>query len=697
MKPFPLAVLAAAVALGGCSDTSQPDAATAPSFLVGPVAQTHYDGLNDDLLTAGLGRAGLQSAFAPALSTPPSPAELRRLAIWNNYRALLDATPAGGYGTLYGPNVAPDGTVTTNPGLVAGTEFIAYTDDGVTLMVQVPDGFTAAHACIVSATSSGSRGVYGAMATAEWGLKRGCAVAFTDKGTGAAPHDLQADTVPLIDGTRATQAAVAASGAASAAQFSAGLNAAELAAFDAASPNRFAFKHAHSGRNPEKDWGRWTLQAIQFAFYAANQVVGRVLFDGSHERVVTPGTTLVIASSASNGGGAALAAAEQDTDGLIDGVAVAEPMIEMPDAAGVTVRRGSTAYAVAGKPLLDYTSVANLYESCASQAASVAGAPGLALVPAALAANRCAGLHAKGLLASTTPAAQADEALQKLRDYGWEPESGDLYASLAGLEVAPAIAVTYANAAARARVSDRLCGFSFAATDANGAVIPLDATLLANMFGTGNGVPPSSGVQLVNDLDPNGPRRASLSTSASTGLPDFDLDGAACLRALVTGTGPQAAAVAQGLGEVRLTGRLDGRPALIVHGRSDGLVPVNHSSRPYAALAHLVDGAASQLSYIEVTNAQHFDSFIGATTLLAGYDTRYVPLHLYLLRALDAMYDHLRNGTPLPPSQVVRTVPRGGAAGLAPAIAASNVPAIASAPAAGDAISYTGATINVPD
>jgi hydroxybutyrate-dimer hydrolase len=46
--------------------------------------------------------------------------------------------------------------------------------------------------------------VYGAISTGEWGLKRGCAVAYTDKGTGGAPHDLQNDTVPLVDGTRTT-------------------------------------------------------------------------------------------------------------------------------------------------------------------------------------------------------------------------------------------------------------------------------------------------------------------------------------------------------------------------------------------------------------------------------------------------------------------------------------------------------------
>jgi hydroxybutyrate-dimer hydrolase len=695
-------VLLALGALGGCSHTSEPTSAVQPSFLVG-LSQTHYDGLNDDLLTAGLGRSGLESPIPPAISNPPTPSELRRLAIYNNYRALLDTTEAGGYGTFYGPNVAADGTVGAGQGLIAGTEFVAYSDDGsgrhnVTMVVQVPDTFTAANACIVAAASSGSRGVYGAMSTAEWGLKRGCAVALLDKGTGAAPHDLQNDTVPLIDGTRASVAALAASSATTTAQFNAGLSADELAAFDAATPNRFAFKHAHSGQNPEKDWGRYTLQAIQFALYAANQVAGRTLFDGSHELVIKPENTLVIASSASNGGGAAIAAAEQDTEGLIDGVAVSEPAIELPKVPGVIVNRGSASYPIVGKPLLDFTSYANLFQSCASQSASVAGAPGLAFVSAPLAANRCASLHASGLLASTTLAAQADEALQKLRDYGWEPESSILHASLAAFEVAPAVTVTFANAAARAKVSDNLCGFSFAATSpTTGAVVPLDPVALADMAATGNGVPPSSGVQLVNNLAVGGPQRALISTSASTGLADFDIDGALCLRDLVVGTGTTAAAVQAGIDETRVGGHLNGKPVLIVHGRADALLPVNHTSRPYAALEHNLDGSASQLSYIEVTNAQHFDGFIGLPTILPGYDTRYVPLHIYLLRSLDAMYDHLKNGTPLPPSQVVRTLPRGGNAGLAPALAASNVPAIASAPAAGDAITFSANSITVPD
>jgi len=100
---------------------------------------------------------------------------------------------------------------------------------------------------------------------------------------------------------------------------------------------------------------------------------------------------------------------------------------------------------------------------------------------------------------------------------------------------------------------------------------------------------------------------------------------------------------------------------------------------------------------VEVTNAQHFDSFIGLPSVLPGYDSRYIPLHVYLMRAMDAMYDHLKSGKALPASQVVRTLPRGGTPGLAPAITAANLPAILTTPAAADAIAITAGSIVVPD
>src|SRR3982750_1800443 len=140
-----------------------------------------------------------------------------------------------------------------------------------------------------AAPPSGSRGVYGAIGTAgEWGLKRGCAVAYTDKGTGNGAHDLAADAVNLIRGERAP-ALVAGIDA----QFRADPPPPEPAAFNAAYPNRWAFKHAHSQQNPEKDWGRDTLRAIKFAFYMINQKFGTP----GHDKVAKPRNTTVIASS----------------------------------------------------------------------------------------------------------------------------------------------------------------------------------------------------------------------------------------------------------------------------------------------------------------------------------------------------------------------------------------------------------------
>jgi hydroxybutyrate-dimer hydrolase len=98
----------------------------------------------------------------------------------------VDITRGGGYGRLFGPNVAPDGTATSLPGKIPGTESLAFANDEsgqrVGLMVQVPRSFDPRRPCIVAAPSSGSRGLYGAIGTAgDWGLKHGCAVAYTDK------------------------------------------------------------------------------------------------------------------------------------------------------------------------------------------------------------------------------------------------------------------------------------------------------------------------------------------------------------------------------------------------------------------------------------------------------------------------------------------------------------------------------------
>lgn len=78
--------------------------------------------------------------------------------------------------------------------------------------------------------------------------------------------------------------------------------------------------------------------------------------------------------------------------------------------------------------------------------------------------------------------------------------------------------------------------------------------------------------------------------------------------------------------------------------------------------------ANSRLAYYEVTNAQHVDAFID-NAAAPGYDTRAVPLHLYFNRAMDIMYNHLKNGTaPIPAT-----------------------------PAASDTITFTNNTLTIPD
>ncbi len=685
-----LAALAAAGLLAGCNDGDSVAINTKPGF-VGAVTKTTYDGAGDDLLTAGLGKTGLAGA-SPVAANPSAPtaAELRRIAIWNNYRAIVDIAANGGYGTLYGPNIDVNGGNTLGEGRIAGIEYLAYADDGtgrknVTMLVQIPASFQRDRACIVTATSSGSRGVYGAIGSAgEWGLKRGCAVAYTDKGTGNGVHDLVTDTVNGQNGVR-----FGATTLGNTSNFTAALTAAELAAFNTAHPNRIAVKHAHSQQNPEKDWGADTLNAIRFAFWALNDHVG------AGTATLNAGNTIVIASSVSNGAGAALAAAEQDTDGLIDGVAVSEPNVQLPPNPSLAVKRGSTTLTGAGRGLYDYFSLANLYQPCASLAAGAAGSPGAAFVPAALATNRCAALKAKGLLSSATLAEQAEESMTVLRTAGWQPESDVLQASHYAFATS-SIVVTYSNSHGRFGVADNLCGFSFAGVDAANKPAPVAAASLAQVFGTGNGVPPSSGIQIINNNAVGGPIRDTASVSPSTGQLDFNVDGAVCQRNLFTGTDAQAARVQAGIKEVLRTANLRGKPAIIVHGRADALVPVSFSSRPYYGQNKITEGSASKLTYVEVTNAQHFDAFID-NALLPGYDSRFVPLHVYFNQAMDRMWAHLTQNAPLPPSQVVRTIPRGGTPGAAPPITAANVPPISSTPAAGDLITFSGTTVTIPD
>ena len=671
------------LALAACGSNHAPEELNQIPGYLGTIARADYDGKTNDLLTAGLGKTGL-AGVAPAYANAeqPTPAELRRNAIYANYRAVLDIAANSGYGTLYGPNVDASGNVGTGEGLVAGSEYIAYADDGtgkknVTLMVQVPASFDPEHACIVTGTSSGSRGIYGAIGSSgEWGLKKGCAVAYADKGSGTGLYVFEDDSVNLQNGVRAGRVAAGKS-----ALFVPDLNDADRLAWAAAYPNRIAFKHAHSQQNPEKDWGKVTLQAVEMAYYVLNERYGVLARDGSSRIVrLTPKNTITIASSISNGAGSALLAAEQDSKGLISGVAASEPQVQPAASSAYSVRQGGVQLANPGRALYDYATYAALYQPCI---ASVAGNAG-----------RCTALVAKGLLNGADLAAQQADAKQRLRAYGWLLDSDPLQAAHAGTNIL--VAVTYAYAYGKFSVTDKVCGFTFAQTDGSGNPLAFTSAQKAASFAAQNGILGS----VVYENSVGGAKGYTAGVSPSTGLADQSLDGFLCLRSLATGKDAvsganlqgtldgQSVRVRAGMAEVAASGKLQAKPAIIVQGRSDTLIPVNHASRAYLGLNAAVEGTNSKLRYIEVSNANHFDSFGSALPTLI------VPLHVYLNRALDAMYAHLSAKQALPPSQVVRTVTRTDASTL---ITNVNVPAIAATPGAGNAISVTGTVVDVPN
>lgn len=660
-----------------------------------------------DLLTGGLGRTGLAAAAAPAYADPLNPTglELRRNALHANYRAIVDPSVGGGFGRLYGPNIDLAGNDTLGEGLIPGVEILGVADDGsgrrnVTMAVQIPAAFDRSKPCIVVGPSSGSRGVYGAIGTAsDWGLKKGCAVALTDAGKGMGLHDLGDDTVNRIDGRRATRTEAGADS-----HFTAALDEAQRSAFVAGFPNRVALKHMHSQQNPESRWGLDTLDAVRFALWALNEEFASQPPQRGQPERYTKQNTLVIGGSVSNGGGAVLRAAEQDTTGLIDGVVAGEPNAQPNRSSGYGVAQGGVPVPAVGKPALDYFTYANLYQPCAAQAAAAA-MPGevsihnymtlVAMNPRAV--NRCTALRAAGLVNGDTTAAQADDALARLRAYGWTQANDTMHNAHYGLGNAVIISTMYTNAAARASVLDNLCGASIAGVDAAGGPAPIAAVLKAASFAIGNGTANGTPQAVIVNGSIGGARRWDLAVSPSTGSADLGLDVALCQRALVTGvdtvsgapltassvpTKAQSDAVRAGIAEVLLDGRLRGTPTLIVSGRSDALLPVNHAGRAYTAFAASAGGKPGELRYVEVTNAQHFDAF----NALSGFDTRYVPLHVYFVDAMNAMYARLTQGTPLPPSQVVRTVPRGGVPGLAPAAQRSQLPAISATPADADRI-----------
>ena len=604
---LPLA-LALAVALAGCATGGGTRGTPELAIEAGIDLRTHRDG--DDLLTAGLGAEGLRSATPPAFADAAAPTreELRRRAIWTNWRGIADLAPGGGYGEVYG-SLQP----------VPGREYLALVrlpgrNQPHRVMVQLPDGFDLRARCVVVTASSGSRGIYGAIALAgAWGLPRGCAVAYTDKGAGTGYVDTTDGRGIGLDGR------VGAPG--TPVEFAvparpAGVGTAPI-----------AVKHAHSGDNPEADWGRHVAQASDFAL----QVLGLAHPEGGPW---TRGNTRILAVGVSNGGGAVLRAAELPDTG-IDAVVAVSPNV-LP--------------AEGGRALYDYSTEAALWMPCALNATAYDGVllarPGGGRSPAGDA--RCASLRAMGWLHSDEPAAQAEAAREHLLSTGWTDAAIAAGVLSVNFDLWRAVNATYASAYARTGPANMPCDFSFSLLDASGAPRAPTAAERAAWWSDASGIPPGNGIALIGGTTTTG---------------DPTLAGNQCLRALWEN---EAGAVRAGIAATRAGRPRPGLPVIVVHGVDDGLVPEAFSGAAYARLsAH--EGAT--LRYWRVHNAQHFDAFLGLPVLGA----RYLPMLPYGYRALDAAWAHLADDAPLPADAEFNTTPRGFDDGAVPPLRAENL------------------------
>lgn len=672
----------------GCSSSSSNTTSDLPDHLsgldtLGPITAQTYSGSTDGLL-AGLGLSGIKSAPEfYADSTNPVAAELRRHAIHANYTALVDQSDAGGFGSLYGP--ADD---TTYP----GKEYLAYIGSGVnraTLMLQIPDSFDEENPCIVAAPSSGSRGVYGAVGTGgAWGLEHNCAVAYTDanKGTGAVEltqntgFDIHLNAISLDSTTEEATFVVPTTASVSDVDSEyAGVTLPTQTALDEyveSNTNRYAFKHAHSQKNIEKDWGRHTIESVKFAFKQLNAQL-----DGDF----TPDNTVVIGASVSNGGAAVLRAAEQDTESLFDGIVAGEPNINPATAStAFSIQMGNRA-AVRNhsKSAYEYFVASELYAGCASKSSASTGALFAELRGDTQA--RCDALVEAGLLELGTSEELGDQAVQKLIDAGYLSESTRLLVGYSGIDLFQSLLGTYGNAYTRSSVVDSLCNVSMAHV-ASGETTPSSRASLATLAAVSNGIPRTSDIYLIKDDAPAGPT-IQIAATSSNSIADYNLEGALCWKDLLDNSdNPLNARLMQGIEEIKGTGDLQATPVIIVHGRDDALIPVNNSSRAYYVLNQQQEGDASNLYYYEIKNAQHLDSL---NQLYASVGMNYVPIDYYFKQALDLMYAHLTNGSSLPPSQVVQTVPPSGDLKGSDLVAISTLP--------DGIISYSNNTLTIPE
>lgn len=567
----------------------------------GPVRETRH-AVADDLLSAGLGLEGLRSPTPPKVSgDAATAAELRRLAIWTNWRGIVDLSDAGGFARVWGP--ARDHSLP----LVPGREYSAFAfapgaSQPHRVLAQVPDAFDRDRRCLIVAPSSGSRGVYGAIGFAgAFALPRGCAVAYTDKGAGSDIFDWDSDSGTRLDGTRA------------------GRGEAPLAFAPAgAAPSRHqvSIKHAHSGDNPEADWPRHVIQAAAFGLRALDMAFPA-------EAPFTPENTRIVLAGLSNGAGAVLRAAELPEAARVKAVVAVAPQL----------------FLEGGSPLFDYATRAALLQPCALLDARLADAPWP--LPRAgfeqAMQTRCASLAQAGLVSGSTPEQQAASAYAQLEAAGFDAAAQRAGALNVAFDLWRSVGAVYISAYARARAEEQLCGYGFAVADGDGQPRGTTAAERARWFGEHSGVSGSAGIGLLD---------------ANAAGSDPALPGLLCARASFDGDDAVATRVRTGLSATRASGRPSAPQVFVVHGRDDGLVPAALTARPWVAHAR-ANGA--NVHYLEVANVQHFDAFLGLPAVGAAY----LPLLPYAWATLDSALAAIDGREHRAHDGTVDTMPRG--------------------------------------
>ncbi len=636
-----LALLSGSAMLAGCAgDTEAPNTKYKEISVSASKVSRPEGGL-----MSGIGITQLLSGKAPAYqdAANPSAEEIRARAIFNNYVALVDNNELSGFGSLYGP---------TSDKEFPGKEYLAYIVSAgkkMAVTVWILDSFDSENACIVAGPPSGSRGIYGAVGTAgAFAMEHNCVLTMSSNGKGTGVHWLTSDQVYLLDGTLSDRSSAGAN-----ASFAVEMTA-EVKAWADSHPNRAAVQHAHSQANPEQDWGVNTLDSIRYAFKVLNEEEGVS---------ASPDNTLVIATSASNGGGAALKAGELDKGSLLDAIVVSEPNINPLPSSKFVIKMGERADVTDhSRPLFDYGSWANLYAECAALAEPNLNAPfGMGEnAPISMAAAlktqvlaRCDALIEKGLLTTVTLASSDAEkgaaAQSKMSEYGFLPEGDAIMTGYgAAFDLMKSLTATYANAYTKGQVQDPLCNISFSTKDLT------EHTSRGSLADNFNGIPRSGGLFLINEAASGGPVLEKNSVNEGDSSNNLNLNSAVCFRNLWTDeSNSKNGTLKQSISAIQGNGDLGDIPVTIVHGRSDALIPVNHSSRPYFGL-NKQHNADSSVNYYEITNAQHLDTF--NSSFYAG---AYVPLDYYYKMALEQMWAHLTQQQALMPSQVVSTTPPG--------------------------------------